>query len=129
VQRKRELVDVAIEAICRRGAAQPQQDRAAADELTSELRKRAQNLFETWLSLVQSSTTESAKRRYSKFDRDKTGGPPLLFTSLDKDAPPQGSPESRFRAPTSMRDVEEVAHLWLKPKLGAYEPTGTKGGS
>ena len=84
---------------------------------------------ETWLAIVQSTDAETTKRRYSRFDKDKTGGPPLLYTALDKDAPPPGSPESRFRAPTSMRDVEETAHLWLKPKLGPFEPAGTKGGA
>jgi hypothetical protein len=129
VTKYRELVERAIKALAERGGGQPDQDRATEEELKLQLEKRGQNLLETWLSLVQSTEAAAAKRRYSRFDKEKTGGPPLLFTPLDKDAPSPGTPESRFRAPTSMRDVEETAHLWLKTKLGPYEPAGKKGGA
>jgi hypothetical protein len=129
VQRYRELAELAIQALAERGARQPQQDRATEEELLAQVQKRGQNLLETWLSLVESTESESAKRRYSRFDKEKTGGPPILFTPLDKDAPEPGSSASRFRAPTSMRDVEETAHLWLKPRLGAFEPGVQKGKS
>jgi hypothetical protein len=128
VARYRELVELAIEALATRGAKQ-QQDRASADELLAQLRARGQNLLETWLTLVRDTDAETAKRRYSRFDKEKTGGPPILFTALDKNAPEPGTPESRFRAPTSMRDVEETAHLWLRQKLGPYEPAAKKGGA
>ncbi len=129
VQRHREIVEHVIRAITARGAGHAGLTPAMEAELIAQLEKRGQNLLETWLSIVQSTDSEATKRRYSRFDKDKTGGPPLLYTALDKDAPPPGSPESRFRAPTSMRDVEETAHLWLKTKLGPFEPAGTKGGA
>jgi hypothetical protein len=54
------------------------------------------------------------KRSYSRFDKDKTAGKPLLFTIIDDDLPPPNSDDVRFAAPTSMRDVEPSVHLWIE---------------
>ena len=62
---------------------------------------------------MKSTPDDPKQRRYSKYDREKTGGKPLLFTPLDEERPPEGTPDARFAAPTSMRDVEATAHLWL----------------
>lgn len=114
-----------VEALAQRAARQPGQDRLGADELVTQVRERGLNLLETWKQIVTSTRDEPAKRRYSRFDKEKTGGPPLLHTAIDANAPPPLSPEGRFRAPTSMRDVEETTHLWLKTKLGPFEGKGT----
>jgi hypothetical protein len=37
----------------------------------------------------------------------------MLFTVLDAEAPPVGTDDARFAAPTSMRDVEPTAHIWV----------------
>jgi hypothetical protein len=56
---------------------------------------------------------------YSRFDREKDAGTPLLHTAEDAVAEP-GSDEAKFVAPTSMRDVEPSVHLWIERKrLGA----------
>ncbi len=56
----------------------------------------------------------AARRAYSRFDKDKAAGKPLLHFILDEDKPPEGSDEATFTAPTSMRDVEPTVHLWLE---------------
>lgn len=38
----------------------------------------------------------------------------MLFTVLDTEAPPTGTDDARFAAPTSMRDVEPTAHIWVE---------------
>ena len=119
-------VNRAVEALAARAARQPGQVRSQEEKLVGEVRQRGQNLLETWALLVTSTTEEPVKRRYSPFDRDKTGGRPLLFQVLDENAPARNSPEGRFSAPTSMRDVEETAHLWVQKFLGPYD-TGPRG--
>ncbi len=62
---------------------------------------------------MKSTPDDPKQRRYSKYDKEKTGGKPLLFTPLDEERPLDGTPDAQFAAPTSMRDVEATAHLWL----------------
>ncbi|NUQ72871.1 MAG: hypothetical protein HUU21_04870 [Polyangiaceae bacterium] len=109
----RSAANTVVDAIAARAKRQPEMDEDAQKKLEDEVRKRGQNLLDTWTDLVRSTPEDPKQRRYSKFDREKVGGKPLLFTPLDQDRPAEGSPEERFAAPTSMRDVESTAHLWL----------------
>src|SRR5690606_8426288 len=119
-------VDKAIDALAARAVRQPGMPRTQEEELVAQVRQRGKNLVETWESLMKSSEDEPVKRRYSKFDKEKSGGTPLLFQVLDENAPDRNSPEGRFCAPTSRRDVEETSHLWVVKFLGPFE--GQKGG-
>jgi hypothetical protein len=127
IEKHQAAVKSAIDALALRGARQPGAPRSEEDALVDSLRKRCQNLLETWIQLMRSTEDAPVKRRYSPFDRDKTGGAPLLRQVLEQNAPPRNSPEGRFFAPTSMRDVEETAHLWVYKMLGPYAGTGSKG--
>ncbi|WP_437720600.1 DISARM system helicase DrmA [Sorangium sp. So ce861] len=109
----RHLANAVVDQIAARASGQPEMHKDAQETLEDELRKRGQNLLDTWTDLVRSTPDDPKQRRYSKYDRDKTGGKPLLFAPLDEDRPDPGTPESRFATPTSMRDVESTAHLWL----------------
>jgi hypothetical protein len=107
---------VAAEVVRQLGARarnQPEVSPENAQAFGTEVEGRAENLFETWRLLVRTQGPEPGKRRYSPFDKDTSGGRPLLFTVLDPDRPDPASPEARFAAPTSMRDVEASAHLWV----------------
>ena len=116
---KRALANEAAGRIAARAARQPELHEAGRKKLEAELEQRAQNLLDTWTELVTSTPDDPKQRRYSRYDRDKTGGKPLLFPPLDENQPPAASPEARFAAPTSLRDVEATAHLWLAGrKLG-----------
>jgi superfamily II DNA or RNA helicase len=103
----RELANHLVKLIAQRGATQPGLDQAASQRMLDELSKVGGNLLDTWQELVTSTTNEPKQRRYSKYDRDKTGGKPLLCTVLDDDR------DERFTAPTSMRDVESASHFWV----------------
>ncbi len=111
--KNRALGDEAVASIAARAAAQPDLDHAAQKRLETEIRARGGNLLDTWADLVTSSAEEPKQRRYSRYDRERTGGKPLLFTILDEERPPADTADARFAAPTSMRDVESTAHLWL----------------
>jgi hypothetical protein len=110
---RRGVADEAVRRISERAAMQPALDQAGQERLQREVTDRGANLLDTWTELVISTPEDPKQRRYSKYDREKTGGKPLLFTVLDEDRPSPGTPDERFAAPTSMRDVESTAHLWL----------------
>jgi hypothetical protein len=80
--------------------------------------KRAQNVIDAWTRIVaKAKEDEASSRSYSRFDREKATKQ-LLFTPLDEGKPRLGD-EAKFAAPTSMRDVEPVAHLWkMRGRLG-----------
>src|SRR5690606_25892368 len=61
----------AVEALAQRAARQPGQDREQSDELVAQIRDRGTNLLETWKHIVTSTQEETAKRRYSRFDKEK----------------------------------------------------------
>jgi hypothetical protein len=120
VERHRALVEVAVDALARRGGVQPGVDGAAHDRIVDALRKRGRNVVDAWISIVTASRTEAGKRSYSRFDRERDAGKPILFMPLDEQRPPAGTDEAKFAAPTSMRDVEPSVHLWLERRsLGA----------
>jgi hypothetical protein len=129
IEQNKAAVADAADALAERAARQPGQSREQEDALVQSVRKRAQNLLETWEQLMQSTAEEPVKRVYSRFDKDKPGGAALLRHVLDDNPPPKNSPEGRFFAPTSMRDVEDTAHLWVQKALGPYEGKAPKGGA
>jgi hypothetical protein len=106
----------AVKAIAERCAAQ-----SSGSELASpgSIGKRAQNVVDAWTNIVVKAKQEEASTRsYSRFDKEQ-GSKHLLFTPLDDATPEAGTDEAKFSAPTSMRDVEPVVHLWLmRGRLG-----------
>jgi len=120
VEKHRALVEVAVDAIARRGGVQPGVDGAAHDRLVDALKKRGRNVVDAWISIVTEARKEAGARSYSPYDRARDAGKPILFTPLDEHRPPAGTDEAKFAAPTSMRDVEPSVHLWLERRsLGA----------
>ncbi len=114
IGKQRKLAEGSVEAIAARGAAQARETDDGA-RLTKSLRDRGHKLVEAWEKLTRIARDEGGtKRSYSRFDRDRTAGKPLLFQIVDDDPPPPLSDEARFAAPTSMRDVEPSVHLWLE---------------
>lgn len=110
---QRALANEAVRAIAERAASQPELDQSAHERLQKEVLERGGNLLDTWDQLVTSTPEDPKQRTYSPYDRDRTGGRPLLCQLLSEDAPQPNTPDARFCAPTSMRDVESTAHLWL----------------
>jgi hypothetical protein len=106
-----------IETFVRRASRQPTTGAERESDLALHIKKRARDLFDAWASIAHQAKEDGAERGYSRFDKEKNDKP-LLRTPLDEDAPPLGSPESKFHARTSMRDVEPVVHLWLTRSLG-----------
>jgi len=118
----RPLANAVIDQIAARASSQPELYPDGQKKLDEELRKRGHNLLDTWTDLVRSTPEEPKQRRYSKYDREKVGGKPLLYTPLDQERPSPDTPDGRFAAPTSLRDVESTAHLWIVGRrLGRHD--------
>lgn len=85
----------------------------------ASLRHRCGNLLDAWQQIALRAAKEG-ERCYSPYD-DLRPGRPLLFTADDEEEALRRryeSDERKFRAPTSMRDVEPAVHLWLRQRLG-----------
>jgi hypothetical protein len=107
--------DAAIAALVARGLAQPNlSDDDDAVEL--ELRALAGRVLDRWSTFIAEAKAGGAQRCYSPYDVGRTGTA-MLWTALDESrARDKGmATHDHFVAPTSMRDVEPVVHLWLKP--------------
>lgn len=91
------------------------------DRIAEEIRRLGANLTAAWAETVK----QQGVTRYSRLEQgpDK---PALLSTALDADAPPITTPWGKFRAPTSMRDVEPSVHLW-KSKIELVAEEGGDG--
>ncbi|OQX69908.1 MAG: hypothetical protein B6A08_03265 [Sorangiineae bacterium NIC37A_2] len=121
VAKHRKALEEVIPVFGLRAEDQPHLDQDAASKLKLEVENRAKNLLDAWQTVVRSTDEEPVKRRYSRFDKDKPGGAPLLYQPLDVNPPPRNSPDGKFSAPTSMRDVEPTAHLWVTTIVGHFD--------
>ncbi len=114
IEAHRKLADECIAVLAARGGGQ-EDDADDCTRLTKALNDRATKIIDAWQKLATVARHDAGtKRNYSRFDKDKTAGKPLLFTIIDEDVPPTHSDDARFAAPTSMRDVEPSVHLWLE---------------
>ena len=114
IEAHRKIAEACVEVLALRGG-HLAQDNEDFIKTTTALRERGTKVIEAWTKLVKEARQEAAtKRSYSKFDRDKTAGKPLLLLATDDDAQDPNSDEARFVAATSMRDVEPSVHLWVE---------------
>ncbi len=108
------LGETVIKALSERAGGHDDLDAEEHARLVSHVRERAEKLFDAWRNVVKSARDEGAgKRSYSRFDREKATGKPLLLLATDENLDAQSEQERRFIAPTSMRDVEASVHVWL----------------
>ncbi len=106
----REVGERAVRLLAKRGASLAGDDYEA---VKAALMGRGRSLLDSWEVLIKEAREGAGARSYSRFDREKSAGNPLLYLVLDEDVPPPGSDGAKFAAPTSMRDVEPTVHLWL----------------
>lgn len=114
LERYREMADRQVDVLARRAGAQPGVDGDRYRKEVESLTSMGRNLLDAWETLIREAKEGAARRSYSRFDREKSAGKPLLHLVLDEDRPVEGSEEAKFMAPTSMRDVEPTVHLWLE---------------
>jgi hypothetical protein len=84
----------------------------------AHLQQRVQSLFSDWSGIVHGLVGSGVPVVYSPWE--VKGGEPLLSTAIDPPSP-KDTRLVRFRAPTSMRDVEPGVHLWVEHDLGGEE--------
>lgn len=118
-----ELGEAAVRILVDRARRHRSLDDAVLGRLASDLEQTGKALLDSWQTVVREAREGAGGRRYSPYDLDRQGGRPLLFTALDENAPPPHTDDSRFEAPTSMRDVEASVHVWLQRQpLGGRNP-------
>lgn len=89
-------------------------DDDAEERIANLMRARGRSFFDAWERVVDKARAGAADRTYSKNDRAGDEGKALLFTAGDE--PPDDHDARAFQVPTSMRDVEPNAHVWLRFK-------------
>ncbi|MDY0001547.1 MAG: DISARM system helicase DrmA [Polyangia bacterium] len=107
----RAVGDRAVGLLAERGASQVPDDYA---KVKTTLTCRGKSLLDSWEVLIKQARDGAGTRSYSRYDKDKSAGNPILYQVLDEEPPPPGSDEAKFVAPTSMRDVEPTVHFWLQ---------------
>ena len=101
----------AVELLAERGASLVKD---GYDRVKASLGGRGQSLLDSWEVLIREARDGAGSRSYSRFDKDRAAGRPLLFQALDEEKPDPGTDGAKFAAPTSMRDVEPTVHFWLQ---------------
>ncbi len=115
IEANRELAELAVKILAERAGTHTRMTGKDHDRLVENLRDRGQALLDAWETIIKKARDEGAARRsYSRFDKDKAAGKPLLFMVVDEEQPEPNTDEARFVAPTSMRDVEPTVHLWIE---------------
>ena len=87
-------------------------DDDAEKRIADHVRRRGKNFLDAWERVVVKAIEGAGARKYSAFDRPKIDSPALLFTATD--VVPDDRDARQFQAPTSMRDVEPTAHVWVR---------------
>lgn len=90
------------------------EDDLAETRIAELVRARGKNFLDAWERVAAQARQGAATRTYSKNDRARTEGVPLLYTASDD--PPHDHDARVFQAATSMRDVEPTVHVWLRFK-------------
>ncbi|MGA7123741.1 MAG: helicase-related protein, partial [Polyangiaceae bacterium] len=89
-------------------------DAEAEERIANLVRARGKSFFDAWERVVDKARAGATRRTYSANDRAGSEGKPLLFTA--EDDLPSDHDERAFQVPTSMRDVEPSAHVWVRFK-------------
>jgi len=118
----RAQAEKAVQQIAERAAGQPDLALEKRATLRTALVERGRALVAAWERLALLAPAGGYLRAYSPYDRGRGGAKAMLSTVLDPEQPQEEPEVKLFTAPTSMRDVEPVSHLWLKRgRLGGHE--------
>lgn len=88
-------------------------DDGAERRISALLHARGTSFYDAWERVIDRAKKEgAAARTYSANDGRKELGKPVLFSAAVD--PPDDQDERKFQVPTSMRDVEASAHVWVR---------------
>jgi hypothetical protein len=113
IHEQRPLAETVLEVLVERGRKHRDwHDTDAEERIAAELRARGKNFLDAWERVIDRAIEGAAERTWSRQDKRKQEGVPLLHVATDE--PPKDLDARRFQAPTSMRDVEPSTHIWLR---------------
>jgi superfamily II DNA or RNA helicase len=93
-----------------------EQDAAGAELSRQRLKKRVEDLFDTWSAIAEEQEEHAASLQYQ---REEGGAPPLLRDPLE---PETDARFRKMRAHRSLRDVEPSVNLWVRTPDGKDVP-------
>ncbi len=118
ITRHRAELDFVLDAISRRAEGHDSELNGEEQEaLRQKLRKRVQELLDTWESIA-------TRKGELQYQREVGEAPPLLFNPLDPDLARQPKDAREFKVHRSLRDVEPTVNLWLRNPDGSTQEGG-----
>jgi len=116
----RELAEEVVQSLAARGALQPGLAGERRAAVRAGLVERARALVDAWERLAEIAPGGGYRRIYSPWDRGRGATDRQMLRTVLERPQDQEPPEiEMFRAPSSLREVEPSAHLWLaKGRLG-----------
>jgi hypothetical protein len=116
-----DLAEEVVSGLAKRGTRQPGLAEDQKQAVRAGLAARARALVAAWERLARIAPEGGYRRIYSPWDRGKSGTDrPMLRQVLDAPEVQAPAEVKLFTAPTSMREVEPSAHLWLRSRLGGH---------
>lgn len=109
IQEQQQKLDSVVDWICDRVEVHKELDEVASENLRKEVKKRVQNLLDTWQIMGES---QSKRFQYNRYEED--GVAALLLDASDPEAHQKPSNEQKFKAQRSLRDVEPTVALWVR---------------
>jgi hypothetical protein len=88
-------------------------DADAEERIAAVIASRGQSFLDAWERVVFGAREGSAKRIYWEHDHSPGDALDVLFVATDAGQRTRDRYERQFQFPTSMRDVEPNAHLWV----------------
>ena len=113
ILRERTKLDKAVDCLASRARDHTTLPPEEADQLAQRVRQRASNLLDDWSKVANDLSQSGVGLQYQK---EVGAAQRLLYEFLNpelKNLPPH-SPQMKFRANRSMRDVEPSVNLWVK---------------
>lgn len=108
ILQNRKSLDFVIDTISQRVELHDKdKSRVEIEEERQKVRKRVQDLLDTWEHIAGQKMT-------LQYQREVGEAPPLLFDPLDPELERKPLEERKFKAQRSLRDVEPTVNLWVR---------------
>ena len=107
IAQNRQKLDIVADIIAQRAEMHDEElDKAAAQNLSCEIRKRVTDLLNAWELIA-------VEKGQLQYQQEVGSAPPLLYNFLDPELKNQKPEAQKFKAQRSLRDVEPTVNLWV----------------
>lgn len=107
IAQNRQKLDIVADIIAQRAEMHDEElDKAAAQNLSCEIRNRVTDLLNAWELIA-------VEKGQLQYQQEVGSAPPLLYNFLDPELKNQKPEAQKFKAQRSLRDVEPTVNLWV----------------